>query len=98
MPAVAKCREVRAAWNMSGIPIWTGVSETRLKAPTIRGPARGLGGVASVFCFVLFFSGGAEEEGLVGVDWQGICFESRILYLEIRKQLLTVKKKIKSKI
>ena len=58
----------------------------------------GAGGVASVFCFVLFFSGGAEEEGLVGVDWRGICFESRILYLEIRKQLLTVKKKIKSKI
>ena len=48
-----------------------------------------------LFCFV---SGGAEEEGLVGVDWRGICFESRILYLEIRKQLLTVKKKIKSKI
>ena len=92
MPGDQSCLEY------SGIPIWTGVSETRLKAPTIRGPARGAGGVASVFCFVLFFSGGAEEEGLVGVDWRGICFESRILYLEIRKQLLTVKKKIKSKI
>lgn len=46
-----------------------------------------------MFCFVLFFSGGAEDEGLVGVDGRGIYFESRILYLKIRKQLLTVKKK-----
>lgn len=41
---------------------------------------------------------GAEKEGLVGVDWRGIYFESRILYLEIKKQLLTVKNKIRSKI